>query len=192
MVIETHDVVMAGGPSRARRVGWALIASALLLGGAACGSSDSSDGGDAEEGSTEEGSTEEDGADEEGSTEEGSTEEAGADEGGADEDGADETAEDVTWDLDASQFQSAVGTTVAFDCSEDGTIGSVWGSGTYTSDSSVCSAAVHAGLISVEDGGRVVIEITPGEESYEGSEANGVTSTEYGSWPGSFTFPDAD
>ncbi len=173
MVIETHDVVMAGGPSRARRVGWALIASALLLGGAACGSSDSSDGGDAEEGSTEEGSTEEDGA-------------------GADEDGADETAEDVTWDLDASQFQSDVGTTVAFDCSEDGTIGSVWGSGTYTSDSSVCSAAVHAGLISVEDGGRVVIEITPGEESYEGSEANGVTSTEYGSWPGSFTFPDAD
>ena len=171
MVIETHDVVMAGGPSRARRVGWALIASALLLGGAACGSSDSSDGGDAEEGSTEEGSTEED---------------------GADEDGADETAEDVTWDLDASQFQSDVGTTVAFDCSEDGTIGSVWGSGTYTSDSSVCSAAVHAGLIAVEDGGRVVIEITPGDASYEGSEANAVTSTEYGSWPGSFTFPDAD
>ena len=171
MVIETHDVVMAGGPSRARRVGWALIASALLLGGAACGSSDSSDGGDAEEGSTEEGSTEED---------------------GADEDGADETAEDVTWDLDASQFQGDDGKSVAYDCSEDGTIGSVWGTGTYTDDSSVCTAAVHAGLISIDDGGRVVIEIAPGEDSYEGSEANGVTSLDYDSWPGSFTFPAAD
>ena len=67
----------------------------------------------------------------------------------------------------------------------------MWGTDTYTDDSSVCIAAVHAGLITEDEGGRVVIEIAPGEESYTGSEANGITSTDYGSWSGSFTFPRA-
>ena len=66
----------------------------------------------------------------------------------------------------------------------------MWGTDVYTDDSSVCSAAVHAGLITVEDGGKVVIEIAPAEEEYKGSDANGVESSDYGPWGGSFTFPD--
>jgi hypothetical protein len=100
--------------------------------------------------------------------------------------------EDVSWQLNAAGFRGKDGRLVAFACPPDGELRTVWGTDVYTDDSSVCSAAVHAGLISVEDGGRVVVEIAPGEESYEGSERNGVTSTDYGPWDGSFTFPAAD
>jgi hypothetical protein len=67
----------------------------------------------------------------------------------------------------------------------------VWGDGIYTDDSSVCTAAVHAGLITVAEGGRVVIEISAGLDAYEGATANGVTTLPYASWPGSFGFPGA-
>lgn len=103
----------------------------------------------------------------------------------------DEEAPDVDWALDASRYRGEDGTRIAFLCPPDGEVGSVWGTETYTDDSSVCSAAVHAGVINPVEGGRVVIEIAPGEETYEGTEANGVTSQGYGSWDGSFTFPKA-
>ena len=50
---------------------------------------------------------------------------------------------------------------------------------------------VYAGLIDEVDGGEVTIEISAGLEEYEGSTANGVTTSAYGSWSGSFSFPDA-
>lgn len=117
------------------------------------------------------------------------------DDGDADDGGdveADVEADEVDWARDAVEHRDRVGRRVGYDCPEDGTPSTVWGTGTYTDDSSVCTAAVHAGLITVEDGGRVVIEVAPGQESYEATEANGITSLEYGSWAGSFTFPAAD
>jgi hypothetical protein len=101
----------------------------------------------------------------------------------------DEEAPDVSWDLNAAQYRGEDGKRVAFLCPPDGELGTVWGTDTYTDDSSVCSAAVHTGIINEVEGGRVIIEIAPGEESYEGSVANGVESQDYGSWDGSFTFP---
>lgn len=74
-------------------------------------------------------------------------------------------------------------------CSADGQAGSVWGSGPYTDDSSVCTAAVHAGLITLAEGGTVNVEVAAGESSYKGSAAHGVTSSDYGAFDGSFTFP---
>jgi len=104
----------------------------------------------------------------------------------------DEEAPDVDWGLNAAQYRGQDGRRIAFLCPPDGEISSsVWGTETYTDDSSVCAAAVHAGLINPIEGGRIVVEIAPGEESYDGSEANGVTSQDYGSWDGSFTFPRA-
>ena len=50
------------------------------------------------------------------------------------------------------------------------------------------TAAVHAGLITLADGGQVTFRLTPGEESYTGSTANGVQSRDYGSWGASFQF----
>jgi hypothetical protein len=63
----------------------------------------------------------------------------------------------------------------------------VVGSGPYTDDSSICSAAVHAGAIHAKDGGDVTVEIRPGQASYQGSEHNYIRSAGYDrAWSGSF------
>lgn len=103
-------------------------------------------------------------------------------------DDAEEEVTDSTWTENATNFRGRNGLKVAYECAPGGQFGSVWGTGTYTDDSSVCTAAVHAGLITQPQGGRVVIEIEPGEDSYDGSTSNGVTSSDYGRWDGSYTF----
>jgi hypothetical protein len=65
---------------------------------------------------------------------------------------------------------------------------SVWGSDVYTTDSSICTAAVHAGLITYERGGTVTIELRPGRPVYGASERNGVTTGAYGEYRRSFVF----
>jgi len=94
-----------------------------------------------------------------------------------------------SWSRTAAAFRGKDGTRLTVRCSADGPGGSVWGTGTYTDDSSICAAAAHAGLITLASGGSVTIEIAPGESSYAGSVANEVSSSDYGSFSGSFTFP---
>ncbi|MEC9396503.1 MAG: LCCL domain-containing protein, partial [Myxococcota bacterium] len=69
--------------------------------------------------------------------------------------------------------------------------GPLWGTGTYTTDSSICKAAVHAGVIKAEEGGEVTVKGMEGCETYTGTEANGLTSSNWGSYQGSFFFPSA-
>lgn len=95
-----------------------------------------------------------------------------------------------SWQRNAVEYRDKEGEQITLTCSPGGPLGSVWGTGTYTADSSICSAAVHAGIITLDAGGRVTIKIAPGEDSYRGTTANGVTTTDYGSYDGSFTFPD--
>jgi hypothetical protein len=102
--------------------------------------------------------------------------------------GADEVAPGVTWSSVATDYRGEDGLWVGYDCPAGGAAGGVWGTVVYTDDSSVCTAAVHAGLITEIDGGEVVIEISAGLTEYEGSTANGITTLPYGSWSGSFTF----
>ncbi|MEE6524621.1 hypothetical protein FKM82_024190, partial [Ascaphus truei] len=66
--------------------------------------------------------------------------------------------------------------------------GNVWGSDVYTDDSSICRAAIHAGRLTNE-GGKVIVEKTPGQSSYEEITKNGIKSTKYGAWSRSFVFP---
>lgn len=68
------------------------------------------------------------------------------------------------------------------------TDGVVWGSGVYTDDSSLATAAVHAGLLQPGEQGIVTVEILPGLAAYDSESRNGVTSRDYGSWLGSFRF----
>jgi outer membrane protein OmpA-like peptidoglycan-associated protein len=67
------------------------------------------------------------------------------------------------------------------------TPGEVWGSLVYTTDSSLCAAALHAGAID-RRGGEVTVIPMPGRRAYRGSARNGVTSSAYGEWPSSFRF----
>lgn len=61
----------------------------------------------------------------------------------------------------------------------------IWGTGSYSDDSSVCAAAIHAGVLTAA-GGNAVITIAPGQEAYPPSTQNGVTSSQWGSWARSF------
>jgi LCCL domain len=90
------------------------------------------------------------------------------------------------WGASASAFRGQNGAHYVFTCPFYGTAGSVWGTDVYTDDSSVCTAAVHAGLITLAGGGSVTIEIRPGQSSYTGSTRNGITSSSYGVWSGSY------
>jgi hypothetical protein len=63
----------------------------------------------------------------------------------------------------------------------------VFGTDTYTQNSSICSAAVHSGKYKTEGGAAVEIVMKAGAEKYVGSEKNGVTSMDFGKYDASFT-----
>jgi hypothetical protein len=69
-----------------------------------------------------------------------------------------------------------------------GSLNPVWGTGVYIDDSSVCTAAVHAGLITVDEGGSVTIRIRPGLDAYGGWTRHGVRTSTYEHWDGSDEF----
>lgn len=95
-------------------------------------------------------------------------------------------SEAITWSASATRFRSQNGTTHQLFCPPGGSAGSVWGSGPYTDDSSICTAAVHAGRIQFATGGVVTARIVPGLARYAGSARNGVTTNNYARFPGSF------
>jgi hypothetical protein len=64
--------------------------------------------------------------------------------------------------------------------------GKIWGTDVYTDDSNIAAAAVHADVLDDGETGTILITMLPGQESYSGSERNGVTSNDFGSWHGSY------
>lgn len=98
------------------------------------------------------------------------------------------TAIPTKWNQTATKYRGKNGTRVTCDCEPNGSFRSVWGTDTYTDDSSICTAAVHAGLISKAYGGIVTIEIRSGNSKYYASKRNGVSTGGYGKWNGSYVF----
>lgn len=94
---------------------------------------------------------------------------------------------EADWNTNATQYRGK-NIRVTFNCPAGGSAGRIWGTDTYTDDTSVCTAGVHAGLITFINGGRITIEIRPGAQSYIGSSRNGVNSSGYGGWHGSYAF----
>lgn len=94
----------------------------------------------------------------------------------------------TSWEANATSLNGKDGETFTLACSPGGTAHSVWGSDIYTADSSICTAAVHSGLITYQQGGTVTIELRPGRNIYGCSERNGVTTSDYGSYQHSFVF----
>lgn len=96
--------------------------------------------------------------------------------------GADELSTVTSSDIcpaSLGSLASGIGTVVSCWCAAPTVAGQVWGSGPYTVDSSLCSAARHAGAVGA-GGGAIWARITAGESSYSGSAANGVESQDYG------------
>lgn len=98
------------------------------------------------------------------------------------------TSPSVSWTTNAADHQGVVGQRFDYDCPPGGSPNGIWGTDIYTADSSVCTAAVHAGLITLASGGAVTIEMRPGEITYPGTERNGITSTDWSLWDSSFVF----
>ncbi len=95
----------------------------------------------------------------------------------------------ANWGTQADSLRGQNGSRFTFVCPAGGTLsGRLWGTELYTDDSSICTAAVHAGLITVQSGGTVSIEIRAGASAYTGTTRNGVTSQGYGAYGGSFVF----
>lgn len=87
-------------------------------------------------------------------------------------------------DLPSCAKMPANADTYACSCPADARKGSVWGSGPYTADSDLCTAARHAGVIT-KTGGDINVTRMPGQSSYDGSRRNDVTSNNWGSFPSS-------
>jgi hypothetical protein len=59
---------------------------------------------------------------------------------------------------------------------------SVWGTDVYTSSSGICVAAVHAGAIMLDAGGRVAVTLMPKQETFVPSVRNGITTKAWKNW----------
>ena len=106
---------------------------------------------------------------------------------------ADTLSADLTSTLDGLKTQHPVeiGGTFAVRCPAGAREATIWGTGTYTSDSAICVAATHAGALPGTEAGTVVVEVAPGLPAYEGTIRHGIASTAYPAWTLSFRFPDA-
>jgi hypothetical protein len=67
------------------------------------------------------------------------------------------------------------------------TEGQLWGTDTYTRDSTLGAAAVHAGLLKAGESGYLRVTVVAPLESYAGTIRNGVTSADYGNFPQAWT-----
>lgn len=77
---------------------------------------------------------------------------------------------------------AAPGDTMLFRVTGKTSGGSVWGTDLYTTDSSLAVAAVHASVLSEGEEGIVKVVFAPGQDEYEGTPRNGVTTASWGSY----------
>ncbi len=96
------------------------------------------------------------------------------------------------WKKSAEEHAGRIGFRYGYTCAAGGEGGRsplVYGTDVYTLFSNICNAAIHAGVITLEQGGTVTIEIRPKETLYPRSTRNGVSTRERGSnSTGSFRF----
>jgi hypothetical protein len=92
------------------------------------------------------------------------------------------------WNYNPSEHRGKNGQRFTYVCPAKGEPYELLGSDIYADHSSLCTAAVHAGLITFDRGGTVTIEIRPGQSSYQGSRRNGMNSRSWHAEDGSFVF----
>ena len=68
------------------------------------------------------------------------------------------------------------------------TEGTVWGDGIYTDDSNIAKAAVLEGKCKIGENCTVCIKIIESKSSYGSCTKNGISSSSWGHWDGSYIF----
>ncbi|MDP2343969.1 MAG: LCCL domain-containing protein [Deltaproteobacteria bacterium] len=94
----------------------------------------------------------------------------------------------ISWSTTATTWRGQLGRRIEVRCPPGGSAGSVYGGDpSYTDDSSICTAAVHAGRIGLGEGGVVLVEIAAGRPQFASTSANGITTRAWErSWDGAF------
>jgi hypothetical protein len=93
----------------------------------------------------------------------------------------------IDWSTKGTDFNGNPGKKMVFSVEGGGFASNLWGTDVYTIDSSLATAAVHAGIISFEKGGTFTVEFLDGKDAYTGTERNGVTSGSWGPYDASFS-----
>ncbi len=89
----------------------------------------------------------------------------------------------------AGAFRAQAGQALSFVCpASDGSKANLYGTDTYTDDSPICAAAIHAGVLEAGRAGIVTILIGDGAKSFKGSERNRIVSHDYGALGHSYSF----
>ncbi len=86
-----------------------------------------------------------------------------------------------------SVHRGQLGQVFSCECPDDFPIREVWGTGVYTDDSDLCTAALHGSAVT-PSGGLVEYEVVVGEREYFSSNRNGVRTGDWESWQGSIRF----
>lgn len=95
----------------------------------------------------------------------------------------------IAWTMGTGRWVGFWGRRESVLCPAGGKPDGAWGTDIYTDDSSICTAAVHAGLMSTKDGGMVTIEMRPDVGQYVGSVRNGVRTGDWMEpWTGAYVF----
>jgi hypothetical protein len=93
----------------------------------------------------------------------------------------------INWRTTWSQIPADFTQSVSVVCPPGGRLdGAVWGTDVYTRDSTICVAAVHAGLITIEKGGAVAVKRVANGASFKGSERSGVKTMGWSAVPDAF------
>ena len=95
-------------------------------------------------------------------------------------------AEDAT---SAKAFRPQVGKVITFVCPSNLILNrEIWGTDVYLDESPICTAGVHAGVLTPGTSGQVTIVMGAGAQSFQGTQRNGVTSLNYGPWSSTYSF----
>ncbi len=89
------------------------------------------------------------------------------------------------------KYQNQMGQTLLFRVTGPQPVaqkGAVWGTNVYTLDSSLAAAAVHAGAVAPGQTAVVAVMIAGPQNGFAGSNRNGITSQNWGQYPGAFVF----
>jgi hypothetical protein len=94
----------------------------------------------------------------------------------------------ISWRTEWNQMPAEFTGPLTLECPPGGSIdGSVWGTDTYTRESVICVAAVHAGAITAETGGLIEVRRARNSGGFAASDRNGVRSLGYGPYQDAFS-----